>query len=332
LWSQAQAAYSQKQFPTAKQLAQQVVEKHLDHQNVAQTLINTIEGELKSANEDQEYNDLRQQVEAAKRTPDATTLKNLQARAQNMSNANGKHAGEARNIADTEIPNLLKTLAGAANGAKVQQLATDIHGLVQGGRYREAMSRTNDFSQFNADPNPTRQEIQNAEKQALQILQNDYRSADKKSESALKPLQNRVQQFKDNANSQQDAQSLLETIAKDIAAAQPAVLDEKPAIKAVMDDLSRAFATRKTDEIKRVWPLIPRKMEDTLKASFGAAKSVSRNFTPADITVNGDTATATGTYSGVFEVGGNKTPSSGSFKATLKKQGGRWIVSDLIFM
>lgn len=328
LWTQAQTAYSQSQLATAKQLAQRVVEKHLNHQTEAQSLIGKIDAELGA---DSEFNDLRQRVDAAK--SNKTELENLQTKARSIASGNGRHAAEARNIAEKEIPDAIKAIdantKGAANAARVQQLTNEARGLAQSGHYRDALNRTNEFGQLGADPNPLRQEIQNAEKQAFQGLQNDYRNADKKNESALKTFQTKVQQFKDNASNSQDSQSLLDTIATDIAATKTVpVVDEKPAIKAVLEQLSSAFGTKKTEELKKVW-LLPKNQETALKAAFGASKSVSRNFVPADITVNGDGAVAKGTWSGVFDTGGS-SPSSGPFTATLKKQGGRWVITDLV--
>ncbi len=110
---------------------------------------------------------------------------------------------------------------------------------------------------------------------------------------------------------------------------QPPVDDSQLAIKKVMDDLSAAFARKDMGSLKQVWPSIPGGQASTLEKSFGATKSFSRNFTPASITVSGDTATVAGSYSGSFVIGSATTPSNGSFQATLKKQNTRWVIANL---
>jgi len=112
-------------------------------------------------------------------------------------------------------------------------------------------------------------------------------------------------------------------------AAQPPTEDSQVAIKKVMDDLSGAFARKDMGTLKQLWPSIPNGQAATLEKSFGATKSFSRNFAPANITVSGDTATAAGSYSGAFDLGSASTPSNGSFQATLKRQGTRWVIVNL---
>jgi len=58
-------------------------------------------------------------------------------------------------------------------------------------------------------------------------------------------------------------------------------------------------------------------------------KSFSRKFMPTNISVTGDTANVTGNYAGAIVNGSASTASNGSFTATLRKQGNRWVITDL---
>jgi hypothetical protein len=103
-----------------------------------------------------------------------------------------------------------------------------------------------------------------------------------------------------------------------------------PGINKSIDDLSRAFAGRDFGAVKQLWPSISDKSFSALEKSFVYFKSVSRNFRPENIDVNGDVATVVGSYSGSFVKGKTTIPSNGTFHATLKKVGTRWIVASLV--
>jgi hypothetical protein len=114
----------------------------------------------------------------------------------------------------------------------------------------------------------------------------------------------------------------------------PPVYDPKPDIAKVIDVLSRGFQYKKDnkiDEIKLVWPSIPKQQEATLRSILSSSdlKNYSRKFKvePANIAVNGDNATVSGTWADTNAPGGS--PPTGSFKATLKKTGARWIIDTL---
>jgi eukaryotic-like serine/threonine-protein kinase len=115
------------------------------------------------------------------------------------------------------------------------------------------------------------------------------------------------------------------------AAPAPVVTAEDPkvAIRALFDQLSGAFANRDLKGVRQVWTAIPKNVADTLGKSFGATKSFSRNFAATNITVTGDTATVSGTYTGAVNIGSGNTPSNGTFQANLKKEGSGWTVVNL---
>jgi hypothetical protein len=100
-------------------------------------------------------------------------------------------------------------------------------------------------------------------------------------------------------------------------------------VNSAMDDLSHAFANKDLNAIKQLWPSIPQKPSAALGKSFAYFKSVSRDFKPESIEVNGDTATVVGSYSGSFVNGGTTILSIGKFHATLKKSGTQWTMVSL---
>ena len=114
------------------------------------------------------------------------------------------------------------------------------------------------------------------------------------------------------------------------AASAQALLVPTAEITATMDSLSRAFAAKDLSAIRQLWPTIPAKPQTALQKSFRYFQSVSRNFTTENMDVNGDTATLIGSYSGAFVQGKTTIHSSGSFHATLRKIGSRWIIESLI--
>jgi len=105
--------------------------------------------------------------------------------------------------------------------------------------------------------------------------------------------------------------------------------DPKVAINAAIDDLSRAFGNKDMNALRSVWPSISKTDDAKLAGAFKTVKSFTRKFAPTSITVNGDTATVAGSYTGSYVIGSTTTPVNGPFQATLKKMGARWTVAAL---
>jgi hypothetical protein len=101
-------------------------------------------------------------------------------------------------------------------------------------------------------------------------------------------------------------------------------------IQETFASLSSAFANRDLNSVKQSWPSIPERPRTALQKSFAYFKTVSRNFRPESIEVNGDFAAVVGSYSGSFEKGKTTIPSLGKFRATLRKTGGRWSIDTLL--
>ena len=127
-----------------------------------------------------------------------------------------------------------------------------------------------------------------------------------------------------------DAATYRETKADPSASGDQAIGIASQDIKETFDGLSRAFANRDLNSIKQSWPSIPDRPRAALQKSFGYFKSVSRNFRPETIDVNGDSAVVIGSYTGSFEKGTTIIPSFGKFHATLRKIGGRWFIDTLL--
>jgi serine/threonine protein kinase len=318
LWTRAQQSKLNGDSRNARALAERVVKLNLDHREDARQLIGKIDLEMKGANEDQDYADLRRQTDAAKGTSDEGVLKSLQTRAQNMASGNGKHAAEEQQIATNEIPQLLDALRKNGMASRVQDDAQRARTLIQGGasaRFSEAMKLANDIGQAGGDPSGLRQEILSAESRALQDLQNEYSGANKKNESELKALQDRTLQFKSNANKPQDVDPLLSSIDKTIVAARTASPPpnasgdgssgggspssatisssaDQGKIAQVLDAYAQAYETKDPDQLRHVWTSLSDKQAKNNVDAFKGAESIRITIQKNSINVTGATAVA----------------------------------------
>jgi serine/threonine protein kinase len=315
LWTRAQQSKLNGDSRNARALAERVVKLNLDHRDDARQLIGKIDLEMKGANEDQDYADLRRQTDAAKGTSDEGLLKNLQTRAQNMASDNGKHATEARQIATNEIPQLLDTLRKHGVAGRVQDDTQRARSLLQGGasgHFSEAMKFANDIGQEGGDPSGLRQEILSAESRALQDLQNEFSGANKKNESELKALQDRALQFKSNANKPQDVDPLLSSIDKIVAdrtagplpnasgdgssgggnPSGPGLNADQGKIAQVLDAYAQAYETKDPDQLRHVWTSLSDKQAKNNVDAFKGAESIRITIQKNSINVTGATAVA----------------------------------------
>ena len=257
---------------------------------------------LIESSESQRFSDLQAQFERAKAASDVEQMQGLRSELDKIASGGGSNAPRAKTIVENAIPNAINEI----NRRKQQETA---------------------WNQTVAE----------------------YRTAlEAKNRSALVSLKDQLQPFmsgQHTAEAQQYIMRINEILtsppppppkAVTAPAVQPssnsAVVpaeDPKLAINAVFDALSRAFASRKIEDVKQTWTSISKPQAEALKNSFAAAKSFSRKFTPAEIIPNGDTAVATGSWAGTYDDGSRKIPLSGTFKASLQKQGGRWVITNL---
>jgi serine/threonine-protein kinase len=359
LWARAQQSKLNGDSRNARALAERVVKLNLDHRDDARQLIGKVDLEMKGANEDQDYADLRRQTDAAKSASDEGALKTLQIRAQNMASGNGKHAAEAQQIAANEIPQLLDTLRKNGAARRVQDDIQRARSVIQGGasaRFSEAMKLANDIGQAGGDPNDLRQEILSAESRALQDLQNEYNGANKKNESELKALQDRTLQFKSNANKPQDVDPLLSSIDKTIVAARtptppPNVSGDgssaggnpsgpvssgadQDKIARLLDSYAQAFERKDQMQLRHVWPtLTDKQFKDNVDA-FKGAESIHVTIQKNSITVNGITAVANCTQTTEVKTQGRVQRLSSTAIFSLRKLGmesGDWVVERVSF-
>src|SRR5216683_2751486 len=305
LWARAKAAHDNHEIESAKQLAQQVVAKRLDHRAEAQALLQQIDRELTGASEavaeERHFLDLKQQFESSRTTGSVADLNGLKAKFQTVAGAGGKHAGEARQIADMEIPKVLNDIDAGNRRDQQEKLWGQLVG-----EYKTA-------------------------------LEMDNRTARQSVKDRLSPFQNgphapEAQQYVKRLEDLMKAEPPQPPKTTPVVTTNPPVNpadDAKPAIAKVFDDLSRAFANKDIRAIKQLWPSIPKQQADKLEASFHAAKTVSRKFTPVTLTVSNNDATATGTYSSSFVLSKEPEIYNGSFKAVLKRNGNIWIITGL---
>src|SRR6266851_1523342 len=305
LWARAKAAHDNHQIESAKQLAQQVVAKRLDHRAEAQALLQQIDRELTGASEavaeERHFLELKQQFESARTTGSVADLNGLKAKFQTVAGAGGKHADEARQIADMEIPKVLNDIDARNRRDQQEKLWSQLVG-----EYKT-------------------------------VLEANNRTAMQSVKDRLSPFQNgphapEAQQYVKRLEDLMKAEPPQPPKTTPVVTTNPPVNpadDAKPAIAKVFDDLSRAFGDRSIEEVRQAWPVISKQTASNLEGSFKFMRSFSRKFMPTNISVTGDTANVTGSYAGTIVSSSGSTASNGSFTATLRKQGNRWVITDL---
>ncbi len=305
LWARAKAAHDNHEIESAKQLAQQVAAKRLDHRAQAQALLQQLDRELTGASEasadERRFLELKQQFESARTTGSVADLNGLKAKFQTVAGAGGKHADEARQIVNMEIPKLLNDIDSGNRRDQQEKLWGQLVG-----EYKTALEANN---------RTTMQSV----KDRLSPFQNGPHAPE---------AQQYVKRLEDLMKAEPPQPPKTTPVVTTNPPVNPAD-DAKPAIAKVFDDLSRAFANKDIRAIKQLWPSIPKQQADKLEASFHAAKTVSRKFTPVTLTVSNNDATATGTYSSSFVLSKEPEIYNGSFKAVLKRNGNIWIITGL---
>jgi hypothetical protein len=252
------------------------------------------------ASENQWFNDLQSQFDRSKAASDVNQLQGLRNDFEKVANSGGLNASRAKAIAESAIPN--------------------------------AISEINKRKQQEAAWNQTLTE---------------YRTAlEAKNRNALVALKDQLQPFLSGQHTA-EAQQYIARINEILSSAplpppkvdpnpagRPAsnssvtpTEDPRPAINAVFDALSRAFAKKDIRAIKQLWA-IPKDQAGKYESSFAYAKSVSVTFTLASITTSGDTAAVTGTITKRFDIN-NAQPYTGSFTASLRRQNNVWTIVNL---
>src|SRR5216683_2896277 len=305
LWARAKAAHDNHEIESAKQLAQQVVAKRLDHRAEAQALLQQLDRELTGASEasadERRFLELKQQFESARTTGSVADLNGLKAKFQTVAGAGGKHADEARQIVNMEIPKLLNDIDSGNRRDQQEKLWGQLVG-----EYKLALEANN---------RTTMQSV----KDRLSPFQNGPHAPE---------AQQYVKRLEDLMKAEPPQPPKTTPVVTTNPPVNPAD-DAKPAIAKVFDDLSRAFGDRSIEEVRQAWPVISKQTASNLEGSFKFMRSFSRKFMPTNISVTGDTANVTGSYAGTIVNSSGSTASNGSFTATLRKQGNRWVITDL---
>jgi serine/threonine-protein kinase len=254
------------------------------------------------ASENQWFGELQGQVERAKVASDIDQLQGLRSGLEKISNGGGANAPRARNLIDVAIPSAI----GDITRRKQQEAAWN----QTAAQYKTAIEAKNRGALVSL-------------KDQLQPFLSGQHTAE---------AQQYIARINEILSSAPPPSPKAMTTPEVQPPSTPAVLpveDPKSAINKVIDDLSRAFSNKDIKAIKTLWPSIPKQQADNLEASFHAARTVSRKFTPATFTVNNDTATVSGTYASNFVIGKDSQIYNGSFKAVLKRNGNTWIINEL---
>lgn len=116
-------------------------------------------------------------------------------------------------------------------------------------------------------------------------------------------------------------------------AAQPVAPPEDPNIKAVLDTIQvrykDAYESMETDELKKVWPSLPKPTEKRLKESFKAVRAIKDHLQCSKPAISGDSAKCTCSETLVFTYDSERKSSEPvSVVFELQKVNGSWRVAN----
>jgi hypothetical protein len=100
------------------------------------------------------------------------------------------------------------------------------------------------------------------------------------------------------------------------------VVDDKAAIREVIDQYDRAYSDRNIDELRRIWPGMAKKQVSNLRDFFKTAKNIRSSYMFDDEPqITGDEATVRFTQKVTYTVeGGNERPLSWTRTAKLRRE------------
>ena len=290
--------------PRAKTLYQEVVNMNLDHAAEAANLMKRIDSEVVHAAGRQLFDGLKQELRNARASGNASMLQSLTPQFQKIAQEGTEYSAEARQIADNEIPAALSEMD----------------------------------EKFKRD-----QEERWTQKAA------DYKAAiDAKNRSALASLKDQLQPFLSGQHSA-EARQYITRINEILSSAPP--LPTQPVsnpsvqpssiasggsdgakIHDLFNSLSKVFDDRNIAELKSLWPQIDAATLDAYRRSFEdkGLKSLRRRYEVSSVNVRGDSATASGIWTGVHMKNGRLLQNDQvPWTATLRKVEGRWLIAKL---
>src|SRR6266849_6080900 len=291
--------------PRARMLYQEVVNMNLDHAAEAANLIKRIDSEVVHAAGRQLFDGLKQELRNARAAGNASTLQSLRPQFQKIAQEGAEYSAEARQIADNEIPAALSEMD-------------------------EKFKR-------------------NQEEQRWTQKAADYKTAiDAKNRGALASLKDQLQPFLSGQHSA-EARQYITRINEILSSApplptqpvsnpsmQPSSLGsggfDEAKIRDLFNSLSKVFDDRNITELKSLWPQIDAATLDAYRRSFEdkGLKSLRRRYEVSNVNVKGDSATASGIWTGVHMKNGRLLQNDQvPWTATLRKIDGRWLIAKL---
>jgi hypothetical protein len=252
--------------------------------------------------ENQWFGELQSQFERAKAASDVDQLQGLRSDFEKVANGGGLNATRAKSIVESAIPN--------------------------------AVSEINKKNQLEATWNQT-----------VAV----YKTAlDTKNRSTLVSLKDQLQQFLSSQHTA-EAQQYIARINEILSSAPPpapkpdpnppvkpssnlSAASDEADIRQVFNSLSKVFDDRSVTELKGLWPQIEMAALEDYRKSFEekSLKSLARKYVVSSVNITNDSATASGIWTGVHSRNGRLLMNDQvKWSATLRKVGGRWVISSL---
>jgi ketosteroid isomerase-like protein len=97
-------------------------------------------------------------------------------------------------------------------------------------------------------------------------------------------------------------------------------------IHAALNSYQQAFENKNIDQLRRVWPSIPKQEADRNQQSFHAASQIRMSLPDKSIRITGDTALVECAQTIQIVAGGNKQTVANTAAFSMQKQSGVWVI------
>lgn len=343
VWKDANAALSRGDHPRARLLLQQVVDMHLDYSSEANNRIHEIDT-------GDRFTSMRAQISESIQIHDLSgarqKLRDLRAQGGDPNGDLGRQIDASENQWFVELRSDLNRAVAASETSRIQELGRKFEKIAAAGGPGAVSAQ--DIVR-NVIPNAIGEiNAKNAWRQAKADCDNALRTKDKNS---LNSAKNNLNPFLSGPYAS-EARSCLDQITAALNPPLPPKPVEKPVstpptnanpavdptatdkaeIQQLFVELSKVFDDRNVNQLKNLWPQIDRKILDDYGRVFGNKDlhSVARRYAVAKIEVTGDTATASGIWTGVHGRDGKIVQNDQvNWTAKLAKINGRWRLTDL---
>jgi hypothetical protein len=118
---------------------------------------------------------------------------------------------------------------------------------------------------------------------------------------------------------------------KAVPAPAPPPVDPRPEIRRVVSDYSRAIESQSLNDLRRVYPEMTALQQRGWEQFFQVVREVRAQLAIGQLDVAKDTASAqiTGSYTYRNTSTGRTEQQPVAFQATLKRDGGKWLISQV---